>query len=156
MKLKNEQILDDVVKILREKFPQLRIIEYNEAPVERAYHIPAQEGIVCDLHLNLQNEDELHLNIGKYFWCEWFSCEKECVVQDYLDSVIGFIEGTYRVVDYFSGSTCYKSVLEKKEKDLWQPYASSIHVHGYVWPGWRKRTEITRNTKPVIGGDANR
>jgi hypothetical protein len=29
MKLKNEQILDDVVKILREKFPQLRIIDNN-------------------------------------------------------------------------------------------------------------------------------
>ena len=102
-----------VVTRLQAEFPQLEGSYTDPSPVvDRAYDIPVQPGLTTGVHLNLQNEDELHLNIGPHFWCEWFSCERAEVVADYVDSVAGFLAGRYRVVDFYRGRGCYKSQLQ--------------------------------------------
>lgn len=84
--------------------------------------------------LNLQYDDELHLNIGAHFWCEWFPCDQEAVVDEYRDAVEGFLDGRYRVVDYFKGHKCYKSELQGTENGRWQSVATSRHLGGWSLP----------------------
>lgn len=140
----NIQKFDELVGKLRERFPDLEFVENEDAPVERAYDLGEKNGEKVAVHLNLQNEDEFHLNIGEYFWCEWFPCDEGDVADQYYNSVEGFIEGRHRLVDFFRGDKCYKSQLQKNENGEWRPIANSMHVSAFTWPWVKKHTRITK------------
>jgi len=52
--------------------------------------IPAQPGLSFEVHLNLQNRDELHL-VASAFWCEWFPCSNPKKVERYIEAVSGLL-----------------------------------------------------------------
>lgn len=147
-------IFEDLVRRLQAEFPHLEGTYTDPSPaVDRAYEMHVQPGLTASVHLNLQNEDELHLNISPHFWCEWFSCERAEVVEDYHDAVAGFLSGRYRVVDFYRGQGCYKSQLQAMDGDRWKATARSIHLGAGGWPWQKRRQEVIQNLTPASAGN---
>jgi hypothetical protein len=146
-------IFDDVVSRLVAQFPAIRGEYTDPSPaVDRAFEMRKQQGLVTDVLLNLQNEDELHLCIGPHFWCEWFPCKRAEVVEEYFDAVSGFIAGRHRVVDFYRGDGCSKSLLQRADNGAWKTLASSSHLGGGGWPWSRRRQHEIRNREQVAAG----
>jgi hypothetical protein len=137
-------IAESLFERVKLRFPHLRIERDPDAPVELACNIPLQQGLNVPVHLNLQNEDELHLVIGKHFWCEWFPCTKTEIAEEYIDTVCGFIEGKLHVVEHYKGNRCFKAVLQKSADDSVRPIAASRHA-GFSWPWERRHRKIIQN-----------
>jgi hypothetical protein len=108
---------------IAKRFPSLKMVENQDDPVEISITMPAQPGLSYDVWLCLQNRDELGFSAG-HFYCEWFPCTKSDRVEKYLDAVIGFLSGKYRILEYHRGSTCYKAKLQKPEGDDWRTVAN--------------------------------
>lgn len=145
-------IFEDLVSRLQEEFPHLTGTYTDPSPaVDRAYEMRAQDGLIECVHLNLQGEDELHLNISPHFWYEWFPCERAEVLADYFDAVAGFLSGRYRVVDFYRGRGCYKSQLQLVEEGRIKVIANSIHLGAGGWPWTKRRQEVIQNLTPAPG-----
>jgi hypothetical protein len=50
------------------------------------------------MHLNVQ-DDELHLNVGDYFWVEWFPRSNPAVADRFMTAVLGLLSGDCHVVE---------------------------------------------------------
>jgi hypothetical protein len=88
---------------LQAEFPHLAMnIDPADSYVELSYTMPQQTGLAFDVHLNLQNDDELHLCVGA-FWCSWFPLSKPDVVQKYHNAVAGVLAGRNRIVSMSLG-----------------------------------------------------
>jgi hypothetical protein len=144
------KIFEDVISRLQADFPQLQGSYTDPSPVvDRAYEMQVQPGLTARVHLNLQDEDELHLGIGLHFWCEWFPCARAEVVADYFDAVAGFLYGRYRVVDFYRGPGCYKSQLQGTDGARMEVIANSIHLGAGGWHWMKRRQEVIQNLKPA-------
>lgn len=127
-------------------FPELQVVRNENTPVEISYTIPAQDGLDHDVHLNLQNEDELHLEIGRYFWMEWFPVSDQAQADQYIDAVCGFLAGEYRVEEYYRGKTCVKANLQKRGKGgAWESIETWTVLH-IPLPWQKKSTTILKNS----------
>ena len=59
---------EEVVAFLAREFPHLAVqVKRGQAPFEASAEIPVQRGLVIPVHLNLQNADKLHLDVGDHF-----------------------------------------------------------------------------------------
>ena len=95
-----EAIALRVFEEIRAAFPELRsTVDRHPAEVELAMDFDAQPGLLFDVHLNLQNSDELHLNAAA-LWVSWFPCTEPDVTRAYLDSVCGLLAGRYRILEH--------------------------------------------------------
>jgi hypothetical protein len=127
-----EAIARDAFHQIAARHPWLRIVEEPNAPVEISLSLPIQPGLKHAIWLALQNRDELHFSVGS-FWMEWFPCTDASRVDKFLDAVLGFIEGRYRVVEHFRGGRCVKAKLQVPEYDRWRTIATWSHVWRF-WP----------------------
>ena len=94
---------------IRQGFPSLAMdFDPEPAQVELSLDIPAQDGLDFLVSLNLQNEDELHLNAGE-LWVSWFPCNKESVSDEYYSAVTGLLSGKNRIVEYMRGKRRVKA-----------------------------------------------
>jgi hypothetical protein len=101
------------------QFPSLQIVEDKDLPVEISIQIPIQPGLNQKVWLCLQNGDELHFAVSN-FWLEWFPCTKPERVKSFVDAVVGFLSGKYRIIEHFRGTKCFKAELQMPESDGWQ------------------------------------
>lgn len=92
-------------------------MDENHKMVDIAMEIPVQEGLKIHLHLNLQNEDELHLSTEN-IWCMWFPIGDE-TKRIFKQAVSGLINGTYRIVEFKRRGVTRKSYLQSLENDKW-------------------------------------
>ena len=140
------QIFDEVASRLTTQFPAIQG-DYSDPSLafDRAFEMRKQQGLITDVLLNLQNEDELHLCIGPHFWCEWFPCNRAEVAEEYFDAVSGFIAGRHSVVDFYRGDRCSKSLLQRADEGAWKTVASSRHLGGGGWPWSRRRQHVIQN-----------
>lgn len=108
---------------IRESFPDL-VMRLDESPefVDLELEISEQSGLSFPVSLNLQNNDELHIEAPD-FWVEWFPCADSDVVARYIQAVSGLLDGTYRIVHYRRGERLLKARLEKPSDAGWKPVA---------------------------------
>ncbi|OPY88314.1 MAG: hypothetical protein A4E71_00525 [Smithella sp. PtaU1.Bin162] len=111
------KIAQDVFARIQKEFPHLSMRIHNDQPVELSMDIPKQEGLNFDIYLNLQNNDELHLMAGNFFWLEWFPCTKGEKVEEYLAAVLGLISGKYRICEHYRGKKAVRAELQVQGKD---------------------------------------
>ena len=118
-----EVIARSVFAEIAKRFPSLQMIENQDDPVEISITMPIQPGLSHKVWLCLQNGDELGFQAG-HFYCEWFPCTKSNRVDGYLDAVIGFLSGKYRILEHYKGTRCYRAQLQKPEGDSWLTVAN--------------------------------
>ena|SRR5690606_37098983 len=99
------------------------MLEEPEDPTEISLHLPVQESLKHQVWLGLQNEDELHFSVG-HLWCEYFPCTDPQKVQNYIDAVFGFLSGTYRSLEHYRGSECFKAELQRPALSGWETIAT--------------------------------
>ena len=104
--------------------------------------MPIQPGLSHKVWLCLQNGDELGFSVG-HFYIELFPCTKPDRVEKYMEAVIGFLSGRYRILEHHRGTKCYWDQLQKPEGDRWRTVAN----WATLWiPFWlRKTTKELRN-----------
>jgi hypothetical protein len=124
------------VGIARETFerikaanPHLRM-EIEESPqyVELAMNIRRQAGLDFDVYLNLQNDDELHLQFEP-FWGEWFPCTEPARVSEYEAAVNGVLSGTYRTKIINRRGAPVKALLQAPSVQEWSTVSSWSKLH---------------------------
>lgn len=118
-----EAIARGVFAEIAKRFPSLKMTENPDHPVEISITMPIQPGLAHEVWLCLQNHDELGFSAG-HFYIEFFPCTKSNRVEQYLDAVVGFLSGKYRILEYYRGTRCYKAKLQKPEGDSWRTIAT--------------------------------
>ena len=136
-----------VVEALKRAFPDLRVrasVDPDEPHIQAVASIPAQKGIEQGIGFSLVG-DELHLEIGTTnFYVPWFPSTDPVVVENFVDAVVGFIEGRHRVVDSYIGGQVVKSELQAGDADKWRTLATNSTLLAYI--PWPRRRIIVRNT----------
>jgi hypothetical protein len=111
--------------------------------VELEMNIPQQPGLLFDVHLNLQNVDELHLVVADEFWVEWFPCTDGDVTERYVEAVCGVLSGAFRVLAVYSGPRYLKGYLQRPRGAQWETIAR--HYHSFALPFSRRRKAVIQN-----------
>jgi hypothetical protein len=127
-----EDIARSVFAEIAKRFPSLHMVEKHDDPVEISITVPAQPGLRHKVWLCLQNRDELGFGAG-HFYIEFFPCTKPDRVEKYLDAVTGFLSGTYRILETYRGTTCYKAKLQKPDGDGWRTIANWATIWIPLW-----------------------
>jgi hypothetical protein len=136
------QIAERVFAEIAARFPELRMERDANAPVEISVNLPIQPGLKQDVWLCLQNNDELHLAVSN-FWLEWFPCTDAAIADAYRDAVIGYLAGTYRVLEHYRGKRCVKAQLQVPGEDGWITIGTTSHTL-LAFP-WRRSVQEVRN-----------
>ncbi len=127
---------------IQNEFPLLHMTVHKTAFTKLSMHIPAQEGLKFDVHLNLKNTDELQLSAG-IFSCEWYPCTQQKKVDQFLDAVNGILSGEYRILEHYRWKFAVKAQLQIFDNDGWKTVATWGTFH-FPWP-WKKEYHILQN-----------
>lgn len=136
------QIAEDIFRTIQEKNPVLKMeVDEDHSQLDLVMDIPAQPGLTFNIHLNLQNEDELHLCAAS-FWNSWFPCTDPEVVERYVDAVNGLISGEYRIREHLKGDRAFRAELQVLQDGQWRTISN--------WGTWslpwqRKSFKILQN-----------
>jgi hypothetical protein len=106
--------------------------------------LPAQTGLDFAITFNLQNLDELHLNVGRYFWVEWFPCWKREIFEDFVQAVIGLVSGEYRIVETYIFRRASSARLERPNGRGGWRRTQTWALPEAVIP-WRRKQVILQN-----------
>jgi hypothetical protein len=88
-----------VVAIVRREFPGLRVnVDADNSNVDAAAAIPAQAGLDFQVGINLQNDDELHLEVGR-FSLQSFPCHRQDVFDRFVGALTGVLSGHLRILE---------------------------------------------------------
>jgi hypothetical protein len=134
------------LKKIQCRFPNLKMELKEDAPyVDINLDIPKQEGLSFSINLNLQNDDELHLQVGKLWMC-WFPCTEAENVEDFIQSVVGLIEGKHRILETIKGGKVVKGQLQIYCNGEWESKSSGIAT--FYFPSLRRKCfNILQNSK---------
>ena len=137
------KIAEEAFERIRKHLPSLEMKQNLSHPVELSIDIPVQPGLKYAANLNLQNRDELHFR-AENFWLEWFPCTDPSKVEAYIDAVLGFLSGRYRILEHYRGKKCTKAELQTPlESGGWMTIGKSYH-----WClsfSWQKSEKELRN-----------
>jgi len=142
----SNQIAKDAFAAIQGMYPNLKMdIDEGHTQLDLAMNIPAQPGLAFNIHLNLQNEDELHLSAGA-FWNSWFPCTDSEIVEKYIDAVTGLISGEYRIREHLKRGQAFRAELQTLRNGQWQTISN--------WGTWslpwlRKSFRIMQNEAPT-------
>ena len=126
------------------EFPKLAMERVHDPEhVELEMSIPQQPGLMFDVHLNLQNVDELYLNIACVFCVSWFPCTDGDVSERFVEAVCGVLSGAFRVLAVYSGPRHLKSYLQRPQGAQWETIAS--HHNSFALPFSRRRKAVIQN-----------
>ncbi len=113
------QIAKKIFKRIATDYPSLETTIQEGSQVELEMVIPKQKGLKFPIHLNLQNNDELHLQAGNCFWLEWFPCTNPERVEQFVDAVNGLISGKYRILEHYRGKRAIKAEFQIPDGETW-------------------------------------
>jgi len=140
----------EVVSILRSRFPQLKlVVEENDPNVTGNCDILKQPELDFDLNINLQNLDELHLCVSK-FWVEWFPCGRQEVFDSFVSAVVGILSGEYRIVNYFVGRLHTSSDLQRFQDGRWEKVTGCANPAALI--PWPREALVVQNTQGDLTG----
>jgi hypothetical protein len=130
---------------IRAAFPALTMkLDLHHKQVDLAMDIPAQPGLTFDVHLNLQNRNELHLSASA-LWVEWFPCTDPKKVENYFEAVSGLLSGQFRILEYWRGSRAVKAKLQRPSNGGWKTVRTYMRL-SIPWPP--RSRKIVRNRLP--------
>ena len=119
--MKNLELAIELFRKIKNEFPQFKMdLLFEHKDVESMLDIPVQKGILIPINLNLQNNDELHLQIGNQFWLEWFPCDNPVKVDEFYNAVHGILTGEYRILTFRRWGRTEKSHLQMRNGDQWE------------------------------------
>lgn len=111
-----------VAEAIRGRFPQLTMVVGDACEhVEAQASLAVQPGLEFEVSINLQNQDELHLNAGKVLWVSWFPCGDQAVFEGFVTAVVGVLSGEYRIVESFVLSQSLGARLEQPIEGVGRP-----------------------------------
>lgn len=127
-------------------YPHLTMkLEDDGQDVDLVLWIRAQAGLLFDVHVYLDNVDELGLGVGSFYHATWFPCSDIKKREEYIACVHGIIAGKCRVIEYYRDSpdSCSHADLQMLVDDEWR------HVSGWasVVPWLFKRGKQTRELR---------
>ncbi|WP_281336110.1 hypothetical protein [Flavobacterium eburneipallidum] len=144
------KIAEEKFKEIQNHFPELKmIINYDDEHVDLSMDIPKQDGVDFEINLNLQNEDELHLATA-YIWCQFFSADSEELVDKFYQSVIGLINGEYRILQFVNGDKVYKTLLQKLNGLDWETIYTGYERWRMPWTKVEKNVIQNRTESKLI------
>jgi|SRR5690348_5839900 len=139
----------DYVQIARRAFAAINAsctsLQFLETPTDHVdinVEVPVQPGLAYEVNLNLQG-DELHFSVGEGFWAEWFPCDDPDVEDRFVEAVVGFISGRYRIVETSAGGRPISARLERPSEDGWKTVTTWATMR-FPWP-WGRSERILRN-----------
>lgn len=133
---------------IRRAFPQLTC-RVDRAPehVELAMTLPAQAGLLFDVELTLQNEDELHL-VASALWVGWFPCTDPAMCGSFVDAVCGLVDGRYRILEHHRGRRAVKAELQRPAEGGEARGWETITSNSWMWLPWPpKRLLVVQNAR---------
>ncbi len=119
-----------VCKTIDKTFPNLNKKLYLEHLLEYlpGFHllleIPAQEDLSFPVSVYLQ-VDALCLRAGERFWVEWILWNGQEDADAFQQAVIGLLNGTNRVVEYYRGKFYLRAELQRPEEPTWKEISTS-------------------------------
>ena len=133
---------------IRAAFPGLVMnLDFHHKYVDIAMDIPAQPGLLFDVHLNLQNVDELHL-VASALWVEWFPCTDLKKVDRYFEAVSALLSGQFRILEHWRGKRVVRSELQRPDGAAWKTTANWLTLSALIpWP--RKTFKVVQNLSGV-------
>lgn len=143
------KIAEQKFKEIQNHFPELKMIVHDDENVDLSMDIPKQDGVDFEINLNLQNEDELHLATA-YIWCQFFSADSEELVEIFYKSVIGLINGEYRILQFVNGDTVYKTLLQKPKELDWETVYTGYERWRMPWTKVEKNVIQNRIESKLI------
>jgi hypothetical protein len=143
MPTKQYEIALSTFERTRAAFPALVMnLDLHPEHLDVAMDIPAQPGLLFDVHLNLQNIDELHL-CAAAFWFEWFPCTYPEKVEKYFEAVSGLLSGQFRILQYWRGKRVVKARLQCPSHGEWKTIARYSKEFSLPWS--HKTIEVVQN-----------
>lgn len=140
----NINIATEVFDRIQKKFPNISMRIGNQHHVLDLWmDIPKQDGLKFDIHLNLQNNDELHMTVAGNFWLEWFSCTDKVNVERYVEAVSGLLSGKYRILEHYRGKKAVKAELQSPKDGGWKTIGTWSTM-SFPFP-WKKNYNIVQN-----------
>jgi len=138
----SEDIGRELISEILRSFPHFEREEYPNDPVDLSIGLPVQPGLKHRVWLALQNGDELCLGVGQ-FQGHWFPCSDPSVAEEYRKAVVGFLTGSYRVIDQFKGRICIKTQLQKKVGNSWRRVYTTFYLPLPI--PWKRTCRVTIN-----------
>ena len=127
------EIAETKFKEIQNHFRELKmIINYEDENVDLSMDIPKQEGLDFEINLNLQNDDELHFATN-HIWCQFFPADSKNVTEIFFESVIGLINGEYRILQFVNGDKVYKTLLQKPNGLNWETVYTGYEKWRMPW-----------------------
>lgn len=136
---------DQAVALLRRDFPSLTVaVERDHPHVDALAELPVQPGLDFPVDFNLQNGDELHLNVAR-FWVGWFPCGQAEVFDAFVEALTGILSGRYRVLESTVFGLAANARLQRPMEDGdWETLATSSHSFAFLIP-WPRKERVVRN-----------
>ena len=126
------------------------IMDQDNENLDLSMNIPKQIGIDFEINLNLQNEDELHISTD-YIWCQFFSADSEDLVNKFYESVIGIINGEYRILQFVRNDKVYKTFLQKPNGNNWETVYSGYERMRMPWTKVKENIIQNKKESKLIG-----
>ncbi|SHH06935.1 hypothetical protein SAMN05443549_1155 [Flavobacterium fluvii] len=126
------------------------IMDYDNENLDLSMDIPKQNGIDFEINLNLQNEDELNISTD-YIWCQFFSADSEELVNKFYESVIGLINGEYRILQFVKNDKVYKSFLQKPNGNNWETIYRGYERIRIPWTTVKENVIQNKKESKLIG-----
>ena len=138
----------DIFNDLQVSFQEIEMsLDLSHKYVDLSMDIPKQTGLDFDINLNLQT-DELHISTG-FISCSFFPMKDQKIVDLFIESVRGIINGKYRIVKFLDKKErLIKSQLQKPENDEWTTVFTDRKKFSLPFAKYRK--VIIKNTVPNI------
>jgi hypothetical protein len=141
--IKQDEIALSAFERIRAAFPALAVdLDLNPKNVDIALDIPVQTGLSFNVHLDLQNLDELHLSASA-LWVSWFPCTNPEKVDSYVQAVSGLLSGEFRILEHWRGKRSVKAKLQAPIHNGWKTIAGSSVLLSIPWPP--KRLKVVQN-----------
>lgn len=142
---------------IRRRCPRLRCdLDRSPEHVELVMRLPAQAGLLFDVELMLQNDDELHL-VASALWVGWFPCTEPEVRESFVDAVCGLLAGRFRILEHHRGSRAVKAELQRPAPDgvgaetgRWE----TITSNSWMWLPWPPKRLVVVQNAPFHLDDA--
>lgn len=126
------------LKEIQDRFPNLNMELSEDTPhLDINLDISQQPGLSFSVNLSLQNDDELHLCVGKLWMC-WFPCTDKENVDDFILTVSGLIEGKHRILETIRGGKVIKGQLQLYRDGEWVSKSSGMVA--FSLPSFRRKT----------------
>jgi hypothetical protein len=121
-------IAEAAFKTIQARCSTIQVCQNTSDPVEATLDIPVQPGLKYAVTLSLQNQDELHFSVEN-FRLEWMPCTKQSTVDAYIDAVVGFLSGRYRILEHYRGHQCTMAELQvPTQTGAWVTLGVSRHL----------------------------